>query len=101
VRLPGKHSRGGLPKRVPVGTTYVVEGRGGADGELRVFSRYLVLPGGRRINVPGKTENQPAQAPLQRRRKRRFANSGNDKRRTRRASKKIIPRVGTARRRAR
>jgi hypothetical protein len=38
-----------LPKRFPVGTTYVVEGRGGEAGHLRVFSRYVVLPGGRRI----------------------------------------------------
>jgi hypothetical protein len=41
-----------LPKRFPVGTTYVVEGSGGADGNLRVVSRYVVLPGGKRINIP-------------------------------------------------
>jgi hypothetical protein len=40
-----------LPKRFPVGTTYVVEGRGGEDGNLRVFSRYVVLPDGERINL--------------------------------------------------
>ena len=40
-----------LPKRFPVGTTYIVEGRGGENGQLRVFSRYLVLPGGRRISL--------------------------------------------------
>jgi hypothetical protein len=40
-----------LPRRFPVGTTYVVEGCGGAEGQLRVFSRYVVLPGGRRINL--------------------------------------------------
>ncbi len=45
-----------LPKRFPVGAKYVVEGRvveghGGEDGDLRVLSRYVVLPGGRRINV--------------------------------------------------
>ncbi len=44
-------SRARLPKRFPVGTTYVVEGRGGEDGDLRVFSRYVVLPGGERINL--------------------------------------------------
>jgi hypothetical protein len=42
-----------LPHRFPVGATYVVEGYGGEDGDLRVISRYVVLPGGRRINVPG------------------------------------------------
>ena len=40
-----------LPKRLPVGTTYVVEGHGGGDGNLRVFSRYVVLPNGQRINL--------------------------------------------------
>ena len=40
-----------LPKRFPVGSTYVVEGRGGEAGHLRVFSRYVVLPGGRRITL--------------------------------------------------
>jgi hypothetical protein len=50
-------SSSGLPKRVPrrfpIGATYVVEGFGGEQGRLRVISRYVVLPGGRRINVPG------------------------------------------------
>jgi hypothetical protein len=41
-----------LPRRFPVGARYVVEGRGGEDGRLRVVSRYVVLPGGQRINVP-------------------------------------------------
>ena len=41
----------GLPKRFPVGTTYVVEGHGDEDGRLQVFSRYVLLPGGRRINL--------------------------------------------------
>jgi hypothetical protein len=50
MNLP-KRQPSRLPKQFPVGTTYVVEGRGGEDGHLRVFSRYVVLPGGRRINV--------------------------------------------------
>jgi len=41
-----------LPQRFPVGATYVVEGVGGEEGDLRVIARYVVLPGGRRINVP-------------------------------------------------
>ncbi len=41
----------GLPKRFPIGTTYVVEGSGGENGHLRVFSRYVVLPGGQRIDL--------------------------------------------------
>jgi hypothetical protein len=41
-----------LPERFPVGATYVVEGFGGGNGDLRVIARYVVLPGGQRINVP-------------------------------------------------
>jgi hypothetical protein len=51
--LPARRQPSRLPKRFPVGTTYVVEGRSGEDGHLRVFSRYVVLPGGQRINVAG------------------------------------------------
>jgi hypothetical protein len=52
MRLPIDRQSSPLPKRFPVGARYVVEGRGGDDGHLRVFSRYVVLPGGQRINVP-------------------------------------------------
>jgi hypothetical protein len=41
-----------LPRRFPVGAKYVVEGYGGEEGNFRVIARYVVLPGGRRINVP-------------------------------------------------
>jgi hypothetical protein len=46
-----------LPKSFPIGTTYVVEGHvveGQGDeggGQLQVFSRYVVLPSGQRINL--------------------------------------------------
>jgi hypothetical protein len=45
-----------LPKSFPIGTTYVVEGHvveghgDDAGGRLQVFSRYVVLPSGQRIN---------------------------------------------------
>jgi hypothetical protein len=48
-----------LPRRFPVGAKYVVEGYGGENGNLRVIARYVVLPGGRRINVPANL-SQPA-----------------------------------------
>jgi hypothetical protein len=48
-----------LPRRFPVGAKYVVEGYGGEKGNLRVIARYVVLPGGRRINVPASL-SQPA-----------------------------------------
>jgi len=51
-----------LPRRFPIGATYVVEGYGGEEGDLRVISRYVVLPGGRRINVPGEVGPVPAPA---------------------------------------
>src|SRR3984957_14443972 len=53
MRLPIDRQSSPLPKRFPVGTTYVVEGRGGEDGHLRVYSRYVVLPSGERINLGG------------------------------------------------
>jgi len=49
--LQGNRKQGRLPKRFPVGTTYVVEGRGDPEGQLCVFSRYVILPGGERINL--------------------------------------------------
>jgi len=51
MNLGAKDQPSRLPTRFPVGTTYVVEGRGGENGQLLVFSRYVVLPGGQRINV--------------------------------------------------
>jgi hypothetical protein len=43
-----------LPRQFPIGAKYVVEGHGGAEGQLRVSARYILLPGGQRINVSGK-----------------------------------------------
>jgi len=60
MHAPIDRSSGVLPKRFPVGARYVVEGRGGEDGHLRVFSRYVVLPGGQRINVPPDLDALPA-----------------------------------------
>lgn len=43
---------GRLPKRVPVGTTYVIEGKKLGPGQVHVFSRYLVFPDGRCFDLP-------------------------------------------------
>jgi hypothetical protein len=51
-----------LPYRFPIGATYVVEGYGAEEGQLRVISRYVVLPDGRRINVPGEIRSGSAPA---------------------------------------
>jgi hypothetical protein len=90
-------SNGGLPKgvprRFPIGATYVVEGYGGEQGQLRVISRYVVLPGGCRINVPGSMPLVPARAITCRRDpnpKQSRAES-----RPRRARKKFAARAGT------
>jgi hypothetical protein len=57
--MPIDHRSSRLPRRFPVGAKYVVEGSGGEEGNLRVIARYVVLPGGRRINVPADL-SQPA-----------------------------------------
>lgn len=44
-----------LPNSFPPGSVYVVEGRGGERGHLRVSARYVILPGGRRIEVSAET----------------------------------------------
>ena len=43
---------GRLPKRVPVGTKYIVEGRNRGEGQVQIFSRYLVFPDGRCFDLP-------------------------------------------------
>src|SRR5580704_17166739 len=93
-----KQSR--LPKRFPVGTIYVVEGRGGENGHLRVFSRYLILPSGERINL-GADSAKPARSRARRHVRNRGASrtakssapSGGTSRSAR--AKKIMARAGT------
>jgi hypothetical protein len=41
-----------LPSRFPVGTRYVIEGRGGDEGRLRIHLRYLEFPDGRHLDLP-------------------------------------------------
>ena len=43
---------GDLPSRFPVGTRYIVEGRGGGRGTLHIHLRYLEFPDGRHIELP-------------------------------------------------
>jgi len=56
----------GLPDRFPVGTRYVIEGRGGGQGRLRVQSRYLEFPDGRHVDLPvdlaGRTRTRAGQS---------------------------------------
>lgn len=43
-----------LPKRFPVGTKYVIEGRCDEDGVFHTSARYVLLPNGRHIDLPKK-----------------------------------------------
>ena len=55
-----------LPKRLPAGTVYVVEGCGGHHGKLRVSSRYVVMPSGQRVEIPAELDRtQPVRGPSQ------------------------------------
>ena len=60
MSVPSCHMVSRLPERLPVGATYVVEGFGGEEGNFRVIARYIVLPGGHRINVPADLSSPPA-----------------------------------------
>jgi len=84
-----------LPRRFPVGATYVIEGYAAQEGDLRVISRYVVLPGGRRIDVPADL-SRPTASPCAR----TFRRDGNPKQsqaksRTGHHGKKITTRRGT------
>jgi len=54
--------RNRLPKSFPVGTVYVVEGKSGEQGRLNVSARYVIMPGGKRIEVAAKRPT-PAAGP--------------------------------------
>ena len=87
-------SPGQLPRRFPVGATYVIEGYGGEEGKLRVIARYVVLPGGRRINVPADLSTPAAPRALAFRR-RASAKQSAPKNRPPSGTKKFAARRGT------
>lgn len=93
--LPIDRPSSRLPRRFPVGAKYVVEGYGGGNGSLRVIGRYVVLPGGQRINVPSDLSRpaSPRALPF-----RRNSSSKQSPVKARAASggKKFAPRRGTA-----
>lgn len=73
MQLIGRGESRRLPKRFPVGTTYVVEGCGGENGNLCVFFRYLVLPNGQRINLSSDLTTAPVPGPRRSRAKKEAA----------------------------
>jgi hypothetical protein len=94
VRSPNVRSaKSRLPKSFPVGATYVVEGQGGDDGVFRVSSRYLVLPRGKRIDLPANLDRPQAGRAVA---SRRTSQQGQVK--SRPARKKFAAGRGTARR---
>jgi hypothetical protein len=96
--MPSSASRkpGRLPKRFPVGTTYVVEGCGGENGHLQVFSRYVVLPSGECINL-GADLTRPGAPRARRPRNRSEAQVQNTGKRHAVTAKKIVGVGGTTR----
>jgi len=91
-----------LPRRFPVGATYVVEGFGGEAGKLRVVSRYVVLPGGKHINVPAALGQPPSSRVPGGRGNRRLPKAANrPKGRPLHRQKFFLARSGTARQRGR
>ena len=96
MRLTTEPRSNRLPKSFPVGAVYVVEGSGGDRGRLDVSARYLVMPGGKRIDVPAKPREAPA-APV--RRRLRLVSSGRPPSRPKgfsRRLKKFVVAAGTA-----
>jgi hypothetical protein len=95
-----RHKFNRLPKRFPVGTTFVIEGRTVAgdddnDRQLQVFSRFVVLPGGRRIDLG------PVSGGSSRVRRTRSRTPQTPQRRRSSGSKKIVTGGGTTLRQCR
>jgi hypothetical protein len=92
--LPIRHKLSRLPKRFPVGSIFVVEGRtipanDRNNGHLRVFSRFVVLPGGQRIDLGGDA------AGMTRSRRNRSPNRQSGPSRASAGAKKIVSEPGT------
>lgn len=57
---------GHLPRRLPVGTRYVLEGVPAESGRMRVISRLLVLPNGQRFDLTNEICKPARQRPARR-----------------------------------
>lgn len=96
MRVATEPRRNRLPKSFPVGAVYVVEGKGGERGRLDVSARYVVMPGGKRIDVAAK-RRESATAPG--RRHLRLISSGRPSIRPKEfshGSKKFLAAAGTS-----
>jgi hypothetical protein len=100
-RVPMQSHQGRqLPKRIPAGAVYVIEGLGGQSGRLRISSRYVVLPGGRRIELqPSPSRSIAGRNTSRRRLYRQRPDSVTEKKSG--SVKKFMARAGTGRQRPR
>jgi len=95
-----RHKFSRLPKRLPVGSAFVIEGRAVAGDDeknrhLQVFSRFIVLPGGRRIELGGDSKGSARNRRIRERHRQALPQSRS------RGAKKIIAGGGTTLRRCR
>jgi hypothetical protein len=98
MRLPTDRQLSRLPRSFPVGAVYVVEGRGGQYGHLRVSSRYVIMPGGQRVDVPAKLGRTSRARALRRRQPGTLAQANNHAQsRTGTRPKKFVLAGGTTR----
>lgn len=93
--LSGRHCNR-LPKHFPAGTVYVVEGGGGQYGRFRVSSRYIVMPSGRKFEIPADFDRALPARPGQRRRIRGYGKSRSTGAEVPAAAKKFAVVAGTA-----
>jgi hypothetical protein len=101
MSLSTEHQMPQLPNRLPVGSVYVVEGRGGQHGHLRVSSRYVVMPSGEEVEIPVElAETQPVRAGS-RRLFGRYSRPGSRMKGFSRGAKKFVRVTGTRRQKQR
>jgi len=48
-----------LPKHIPDGTHYIIEGRPDKAGKMQIVSRQLILPNGKQIDLGAKSYERP------------------------------------------
>jgi hypothetical protein len=51
-----------LPKHIPDGSHYIIEGRPDKSGKMQILSRQLILPNGKEIDLTGKSFDRPRAA---------------------------------------
>lgn len=51
-----------LPRHIPDGTHYIIEGRPDKAGKMRIVSRQLILPNGKQIDLGAKSYERPRPA---------------------------------------